>query len=715
MPVCNHCDRSFVDKNALRMHTESKHEIECTYCDRTFRTSDGRDQHERTKHKFPCNTCNREFSSRESLDQHEEAKHKFHCNICNREFGSRESLDQHEEAKHKFHCNICNRELTSVGALIQHQNAKHAPRPHASSYLFSLPPYVQAATPAPVEQPNVNVLDALSTRESTPDGEDVLMTQPPKVQVTAPKSVANFACGTCGEPFATILAMDAHESQHRPDTCACPICERADRPCNCIICKRTSTLTGLVNEEPLDRVMSGESEETTLSADSLGGIEPKAVEDSLVGSCDLVMTPESQGVTDPSVDCSVPAHDMDSRDKQPLPEPEREVYGEYSHDLTPAHAPLPPRHKHNNLDDPTCLSEVTMNLSEECSITNLQLGFAPMECDTIPCDLNVLEQHSALNAHAIVQDPIVYELMRPSQPDVSLDLTNSQSQDHDMSLPEASDEQPIVLDMDMSHEQVDNPPECDPCIPGLEPDLTSSSHSTDSPADGTLVLATSIPVPIRSPQFIGSPQVCTSDFEPPAELGDPFTRNLVPSPTPSEHGSFRPPSITQDDHSHSGSRPLLSPLTSEGSAGYFSDADRSSTPSSPLSDHSVVFVSADSIPEYVRENRAYLVATSAPSRPSSATSSCVHLPSVVTSSDSLPLQQDQNDRAEVPPADLPSTNGQSHLYCRVCLRDPCDDLTATMCGHVFCNRCIIDAVMARSACPVCTAPTLLYCLFRLDI
>ncbi|KIK41682.1 hypothetical protein CY34DRAFT_85020 [Suillus luteus UH-Slu-Lm8-n1] len=254
----------------------------------------------------------------------------------------------------------------------------------------------------------------------------------------------------------------------------------------------------------------------------------------------------------------------------------------------------------------------------------------------------------------------------------------------------------------MSREQADNPLGCDPCVPGLEPDITSSSPEND-----TLVSATSTPVQARSPQ------VCISELEPPAESSDPSTRNLAPSPTPSEHGSVRPPSITQDDHSHSGSRPL-SPSTSEGSAGYFSDADRSSTPSSPLSDHSIVFVSADSIPEYVRENRAYLVATSAPSH-SSTTSSCVHLPSVVTSSDSLPLEQDQDDRADVPPGDTPSTNGQSPLYCRVCLRDPCDDVTATMCGHIFCNRCIIEAVMARSACPVCTAPTLLYCLFRLDV
>lgn len=26
------------------------------------------------------------------------------------------------------------------------------------------------------------------------------------------------------------------------------------------------------------------------------------------------------------------------------------------------------------------------------------------------------------------------------------------------------------------------------------------------------------------------------------------------------------------------------------------------------------------------------------------------------------------------------------LHCRVCLTDSCDDITASMCGHIFCNR-----------------------------
>ncbi|KAG1826338.1 hypothetical protein EV424DRAFT_668488 [Suillus variegatus] len=100
MPVCKSCGRSFVDQNALRMHSESKHGFECTHCDRVFKTSDGRDSHDRTKHCFSCGICDRQFNSEEALDKHKEAKHRFPCGICDRQFSSEEALDQHKEAKH---------------------------------------------------------------------------------------------------------------------------------------------------------------------------------------------------------------------------------------------------------------------------------------------------------------------------------------------------------------------------------------------------------------------------------------------------------------------------------------------------------------------------------------------------------------------------------------------------------------------------------------
>jgi hypothetical protein len=48
------------------------------------------------------------------------------------------------------------------------------------------------------------------------------------------------------------------------------------------------------------------------------------------------------------------------------------------------------------------------------------------------------------------------------------------------------------------------------------------------------------------------------------------------------------------------------------------------------------------------------------------------------------------DLLTIPPASpstpaVPSTN-LNPLHCRVCRADTCDDITASMCGHIFCNR-----------------------------
>ena len=48
------------------------------------------------------------------------------------------------------------------------------------------------------------------------------------------------------------------------------------------------------------------------------------------------------------------------------------------------------------------------------------------------------------------------------------------------------------------------------------------------------------------------------------------------------------------------------------------------------------------------------------------------------------------DLLTIPPATpstpvVPTTN-LNPLHCRVCRADTCDDITASMCGHIFCNR-----------------------------
>ncbi|KAI6158597.1 hypothetical protein EDD17DRAFT_1005362 [Pisolithus thermaeus] len=54
-------------------------------------------------------------------------------------------------------------------------------------------------------------------------------------------------------------------------------------------------------------------------------------------------------------------------------------------------------------------------------------------------------------------------------------------------------------------------------------------------------------------------------------------------------------------------------------------------------------------------------------------------------------------------------------HCRICLKDCCDEPTTTTCGHLFCYECISNSIMDDPHCPECNAPTLLYCLFRMDL
>jgi Zinc finger, C3HC4 type (RING finger) len=58
---------------------------------------------------------------------------------------------------------------------------------------------------------------------------------------------------------------------------------------------------------------------------------------------------------------------------------------------------------------------------------------------------------------------------------------------------------------------------------------------------------------------------------------------------------------------------------------------------------------------------------------------------------------------------------RSYFYCRICQADPCHDITATACGHVFCNACIVEEVRENARCPVCNAAVLLFALLKLDL
>ncbi|KAH9985615.1 hypothetical protein BJV77DRAFT_99461 [Russula vinacea] len=58
---------------------------------------------------------------------------------------------------------------------------------------------------------------------------------------------------------------------------------------------------------------------------------------------------------------------------------------------------------------------------------------------------------------------------------------------------------------------------------------------------------------------------------------------------------------------------------------------------------------------------------------------------------------------------------RSSFYCRICRADPCHEITATACGHVFCNACIVEEVRENARCPVCNTAVLLFAMLKLDL
>ncbi|KAI0707899.1 hypothetical protein C8Q76DRAFT_860096, partial [Earliella scabrosa] len=52
--------------------------------------------------------------------------------------------------------------------------------------------------------------------------------------------------------------------------------------------------------------------------------------------------------------------------------------------------------------------------------------------------------------------------------------------------------------------------------------------------------------------------------------------------------------------------------------------------------------------------------------------------------------------------DGPTPNASSHLWhCRSCMRSPCIDPVTTICGHLFCQACILKELREHLSCPVC--------------
>ncbi|KAL0578132.1 hypothetical protein V5O48_003875 [Marasmius crinis-equi] len=250
------------------------------------------------------------------------------------------------------------------------------------------------------------------------------------------------------------------------------------------------------------------------------------------------------------------------------------------------------------------------------------------------------------------------------------------------------------------------------------PDTSSPSGLAALPAVSPLASTPSDITMLNGPTTISS----TPEFLAPSNVGLCQTRNNPQRSLPSRRDSAS--SVETRVDSAENSRALTT-LRVNNHWKLYNDAIVSVTP--PTGGHSKW--KTDSVesgsPHFIDIPIATTISESEPS-PSSGESSMQASPAA-TSPDLSSLSFSTVDMLSMeqelePPLHQDTVDGnagelipRSLVYCRLCGLDPCDDCTATFCGHVYCNGCITRYVMKHSECPVCGSPALLYCLFRLNL
>lgn len=81
------------------------------------------------------------------------------------------------------------------------------------------------------------------------------------------------------------------------------------------------------------------------------------------------------------------------------------------------------------------------------------------------------------------------------------------------------------------------------------------------------------------------------------------------------------------------------------------------------------------------------------------------------------LDDDEEQKKSKSKDDQTSANGQKkdnalQIDCAVC-SDSIKDITSTICGHIFCEECILEAIKSQGKCPLCRRTLTTECIHPL--
>ncbi|KIK81504.1 hypothetical protein PAXRUDRAFT_832802 [Paxillus rubicundulus Ve08.2h10] len=736
---CDKCGTVLRSQQALDEHETDIHPLfECLYCEREFTTEQGRTAHEEAKHSFCCDTCGTLLHSQPALDQHKTDNHPlFECLLCERMFITVQSLEQHNEDEHspRYRCDTCDTVLHSQQALDEHETEKHALSEWRWRARVSSAPGPQGTKHPPrfecqhcdlkfptddarrhhedAKHPPVfecRHCDSDFTSDNARLQHENVKHKEFRQEDEDAKHNVTFQCSCCSLMFHSMHERDAHEESRRPyRTVASSPSATQPQPVP-IYSASLSLFPPPIDSKPSH--VPDTQDQQNLICRSVIYEQPC--------TCSICQRPPasplSSAYDDARSNVSGGSGDQDgpAEDLQGHVRASRETVSQLAHRCSFCYISLD--------DGSTLLKHLEDRMSFRCHM-----------CQMLSCSNDTLQDHLlehptcrrcgkvfidelALCNHVASEHPVVvcWDCDGAVIEQDSLELHYAVSPDHP-SCPFCRVGKRTRDDMDEHiknhhatelHDSASSEHVVSQSDEQVATDGSSNATGDDESAlaakqltvDNVLGQGTSLeskPMSIQDSSFSRhkelelhtsplqtEPSLSLTPLSTPPrsrqEADASFTSGTVrasPSPRPSEHSSTGG-IVTSETRS-------ASPRSSARTESFYN----LSTPNSPLSpSESIVHVSAEGIPAHVRENRAYLVATSAPSG---------YLTTTVAG---------------------PSTSTTTQrLHCRICLRDPCEDVTATICGHIFCKRCITQAVVAKSECPVCGSATLLYCLFKLDL
>ncbi|KAI6131017.1 hypothetical protein EDD16DRAFT_1538284 [Pisolithus croceorrhizus] len=743
---CAHCDRVFKSAEACSQHESAVHPAhKCDECDRAFLSSDARDQHKRDKHpSFGCVHCSSMFKSAEACSQHEATVHPAHkCGECDKAFSSSESLEQHKRDKHgSFECRHCNRAFNSIEARDQHVGAVHpTPLCHKYSKKFRSPSTLEEHQWDEHSTFKCSFCDLEFGSSVMRGGHEV--------------AAHFYPCTQCDCDFKSADALREHESAlHGVDLGRNVISDQQD------VGQSTKQL-----QSPALALCH----ETGLRANSGVGDHAAVVLTSYLDAFRALPGPSSSGqqLSDPELGSAgevsslhSPASYASAIDNSDSP---MEVYRvkENINNVGDEHGTRCWRCQgvfdtEEDFKDHGCGflgKEIPLHCSDCYSCfaeeTSLQqhltqrMAFACQWCGIQFCFESLLQDHmeshlkcrkcgtsfgneSELYRHTELEHPVVvcwecggavilqdslelhYASEHPNCAICGVRMKERDLLDEHVNSEHANSRHPLESGRNSEYEGGRSH-----CNHVTDSQSWGGEISTDDEERSSAVPSVSLS-PCLSQSAARQVDLPLADSDHEKETTSDLRQVPSPSPTPPVDGSGSSQSdfdtlVTQETLPHSDAQPV-SPNSSFLTESYDSVSDQTTSTSSS---QSVVYVTVDSIPDYIRENRAYLVATSAPSVSSSTATSPLRLPSALSSLDSMELVPPISDAST--PSTITPSRIEIRLHCRICSLDPCENMTATICGHIFCNSCITQAIISKSECPVCRSATLVYCLFRLDL